>query len=143
MKIFKNCVDCETRLNSLSQMLRNHFIDLKDRTKKLDFAYFCLLYQLTEYRINILMRILEAISKHHKVIVKFELSKGEESHRIGVDILIADNLSWGDLFNGLDSKDNGLCLSFCFDGDMDTSPWYFASEDMLRGSVLAKVLDDK
>ena len=143
MKVFKNTVDDETRLDCLSQMLRNHFNDLKERTKKLDFVYFCLLYKLTEYRINILMPILEAIGKYHKVIVRFDMSKSEKKHSLGFDILIADNQLWRDLFHGLDTEENGLCLSFCFDGDLGSSPWYFASEDMLKGSTLAKVLDNK
>lgn len=130
----------ETKLDCIAKMIENHIMDLKDVCKQFDFFNFCIVMNMLKYRINILSQIIEAIEQHDKIILMFDFTIKEGKHEFKFQIRQIDRLEWEDLFEGNDSKENGLCLSFCFNRDNKHSPWYFVSEEQLRGRFLAKVL---
>ena len=145
MNIFNSKTPTDRRLDCVQRMLFNVVMNLKDFTDKLDEAYLQLFFRLLSYRANTLTPILNAIEAHGKVIVFFEMKKGEGKHSLEFAVRTCDDMEirWENLFDGLNGNADGLCITFCFDNDNESSPWYFFDEKDLRGSVLSKVFDIK
>ena len=143
MNIFRNRVSEETKLDCIQRMLFNHVIDLKKCKKEFDDIYLEQFYRLLGLRKTLLIKILHELERHEKVVIRFDCKKDRRSHRIEFGVFHADDCRWDDLFNGLEGNQRGLCITFCFDGNKDGSPWYFCSERDLRGSALSKVFDIK
>lgn len=145
MNIFNPKTPTDRRLDCVQRMLFNVVMNLKDFTDKLDEAYLQLFYRLLSYRVNTLTPILNAIEAHGKVIVFFEMKRGEGKHSLEFAVRTCDDkkVRWENLFDGLNGNADGLCINFCFDNDNESSPWYFFDEKDLRGRALAKVFDIK
>lgn len=143
MNVFNYKTSTDRRLDCVQRMLFNVVMDLKGFTDKVDEAYLKLFFKLLSYRVNILTPILNAIEKHRKVIVFFEMKKGEGKHALELVVRTCDDKKdrWENYFDGLNSNADGLCINFCFDSDNENSPWYFFNEKDLRGGALAKVFD--
>ena len=143
MNIFRNRVSEETKLDCVQRMLFNHVIDLKKRKKEFDDIYLQQFYRLLGLRKLLLIKILRELERYEKVVVRFDCKNEGGCHKIEFGVFHADELRWEELFNGLEGNESGMCLTFCFDGDNENRPWYFANEGGLRGSILAKVFDIK
>ena len=143
MQIFNNRVSEETKLDCVQRMLFNHVIDLKRVRKEFNDIYLQQFYRLLKLRKTLLSRILAELERYEKVVVRFDCKREGIIQSIEFGVFHADDCRWDDLFNGLEGNQSGLCITFCFDGNKDISPWYFCSERDLRGSVLSKVFDIK
>lgn len=143
MYIFSNSINTEKKLDCIQRMLFNHVIDLKKREKEFNDIYLQQFYKLLGLRKNLLTKILNEIEHYEKVVVRFDCKREGVYYSIDFGVFHADECRWEDLFNGLDGNQSGLCLTFCFNGDETNRPWYFISENDLRGSVLSKVFDVK
>lgn len=141
MNIFRNRVSEETKLDCIQRMLFNHVIDLKKCKKEFDDIYLEQFYRLLGLRKTLLIKILHELERHEKVVIRFDCKKDRRSQKIEFGVFHADELRWEELFNGLEGNQSGMCLTFCFDNEIDNRPWYFSSESDLRGKVLAKVFD--
>lgn len=145
MRIFlKNCSK-EHKLNCIQKMLENLFEDLVRTTDYLDPITFCVLMYVSNNHKTFLSQILSAIEKHQKVIIAFNIIRqrgfGEQDYgEVTYEVLIADKMRWSDYLDNIDSDENGMGIIFRFD-DMNNSPWYFATEEQMKGWVLAKVLN--
>ena len=143
MRLFHNNVSQETKLDCVQRMLFNHVMDLKRVRKEFNDIYLQEFYRLLKLRNTLLLRILSELEQYEKVVVRFDCKREGIIQSIEFGVFHADDCRWDDLFNGLEGNQSGLCVTFCFGGNKDTSPWYFCSEKDLRGSTLAKVFDVK
>lgn len=143
MEVFSSKTSRERKLDCIQRMLFNHVIDFNKKDIEFDKTFLQLFYRLLGLRDNLLAKILNEIEHYKKVVVRFDCKNEGDSHSIDFGVFHADECRWEDLFEGLDSNQSGLCLSFCFNGDKDNSAWYFATEGELKKGVLAKVFDIK
>jgi hypothetical protein len=141
MNIFSNNTSQETKLDCIAKMIENHIMDLKGVSKQFDFFNYCLVMNMLKYKFNALSKIIDAIEQHDKIILIFDFTIKEGGRELSYQLRQIDGLEWDDFFEGNNSRENGICLSFCFNNDIKNSPWYFTTENQLRGRALAKVLE--
>lgn len=81
---------------------------------------------------------LKSLAKCRKVIIQFSID--ESSNAIEISATQLGELKWSDCIEGEESEENGLCLSFIFNGDLANSKYYIIREDELM-EVFAEYIE--
>lgn len=141
MRIFRNRVSDETKLDCIQRMLFNYVMQLKMRLNCVDEYHLQSFYRLLTLRKSVLTQILNCLEKNEKVVVFLDFDVKGKEHSVMFNVSSVDEYSWDSLFDGLSGNRSGLCLTSAFNGDRASSPWLFLNESELRGKALAKVFD--
>ena len=130
----------KSRLSCIQRMLFELMIYLKKYCRDFDEVYLQKFYKLLEPREKMSTKVLTALERHEKVVVRFDFKKRKNERYVEFGVFNVDECEWKQFYD-FDDKRNGMCISICFDGDSDKWYWFYFSEKDLRGNALAKVFD--